>query len=71
MNIGCTDDLHGTDIVLFENSAGQEVEQQFYGPGLSCNKFTDTWFWRKTDPMRNLQEPSGRQQDGEVLSDEY
>lgn len=54
MNIGCTDDLHGTDIVLFENSAGQEVEQQFYGPGLSCNKFTDTWFWRKTDPHAEL-----------------
>lgn len=54
MNIGCTDNIYGTDILLFENSAGQEVEGSFAGPGLSCNKFTDTWFWRKTDPQAEL-----------------
>lgn len=54
MNIGCTDDIYGTDILLFENSAGQEVKGSFSGPGLSCNKFTDTWFWRKTDSQAEL-----------------
>ena len=50
MNIGCSDGVNGTDIVFYENSAGQEAEENFCGPGVSCNKLTKTWFWRKTDP---------------------
>lgn len=50
MNIGCSDSVEGSDIVFFENAAGQEVEGAFAGPGVSCNKLTGSWFWRQTDP---------------------
>ncbi len=50
MNIGCADGLSGTDVVFFENAAGQEAEKAFAGPGVSCNKLTNTWFWRDEDP---------------------
>ncbi len=46
MNIGCFDSLEGTDIMVFENAAGQEIKGNFTGPGLCCNKLTDSWFWR-------------------------
>ena len=49
MNIGCSDGLSGTDVVFYENAAGQEVEGAFSGPGVSCNKLTPTWFWRDED----------------------
>ncbi len=52
MNIGCSKGLEGTDIVFYENAAGQEAEDSFTGPGVSCNKLTKTWFWRKEDPFR-------------------
>ncbi len=51
MNIGCDDALNGTDVVFYENAAGQEVEGEFHGPGVSCNKLTGAWFWRKDDPV--------------------
>ena len=51
MNIGCSDTLDGTDIVFFENAAGQEAETTFAGPGVSCNKLTGSWFWRDRDPQ--------------------
>ncbi len=51
MNIGCTDGISGTDILFFENAAGQEVDSAFRGPGISCNKLTHTWFWRHDDPV--------------------
>lgn len=57
MNIGCTDGLAQTDIVVFENAAGQEVEGVFEGPGVSSNKFTDAWFWRASDPAAELASP--------------
>ena len=50
MNIGCSEGLTGTDVVFYENAAGQEVEGEFSGPGVSCNKLTPTWFWRDEDP---------------------
>lgn len=50
MNIGASDGLAHTDIVFFENAAGQEVGGNFSGPGVSCNKLTRTWFWRSDDP---------------------
>lgn len=50
MNIGCDGSLSGTDIVFYENAAGQEVSGAFEGPGVSCNKLTNTWFWRDEDP---------------------
>ncbi len=52
MNIGASDGLAHTDIVFFENAAGQEVKGDFKGPGVSCNKLTGTWFWRSDDPIK-------------------
>lgn len=51
MNIGCTQNNGNTDIPVFENAAGQELEDSFRGPGLLCNKLTRTWFWRHDDPQ--------------------
>ncbi len=49
LNIGCSDSLAGTDIVFYENAAGQEAKGGFSGPGVSCNKLTDAWFHRDGD----------------------
>ncbi|MBD5459471.1 MAG: alpha-L-fucosidase [Lachnospiraceae bacterium] len=49
-NIGCTEGIENTDIVFFENGAGQEITAGFEGPGVLCQKFTGTWFWREEDP---------------------
>lgn len=57
MNIGCSQGLSGTDVVFFENAAGQEVEGAFAGPGVSCNKLTGTWFWRDEDPTTPTAKP--------------
>ncbi|SDO35458.1 alpha-L-fucosidase [Paenibacillus sp. yr247] len=50
MNISGESDLDGTDIVFYENAAGQEIADFFAGPGASCNILTDTWFWRTYHP---------------------
>lgn len=52
MNIGCTSGIDGTDIVFFENGAGQDITAGFEGPGVLCQKLTNTWFWRSTDPQK-------------------
>lgn len=49
LNIGCSRSLAGSDVVFYENAAGQEVSDGFVGPGVSCNKLTDTWFHRDED----------------------
>lgn len=46
MNIGCTEGISGTDVVFFENGAGQELTPGFAGPGALCQKLTRTWFYR-------------------------
>ena len=38
MNIGCTEGISGTDVVFFENGAGQELTPGFAGPGALCQK---------------------------------
>lgn len=58
MNIGCTEGISGTDILFFENSAGQEVDSAFRGPGISCNKLTRTWYWRHDDPVTKVKSAS-------------
>ena len=50
MNIGWNRDISGTDILFFENGAGQQMYAGFAGPGALCQKLTRTWFWRETDP---------------------
>lgn len=53
-NIGCTEGIENTDIVFFENGAGQEITAGFEGPGALCQKFTGTWFWRAEDPETEM-----------------
>lgn len=54
MNISCESNLNHTDIVFYENAAGQEVEANFEGPGASCNILTKHWFWRAEDTESQL-----------------
>ncbi|WP_169083927.1 alpha-L-fucosidase [Paenibacillus sp. PL91] len=54
MNISCESNLDHTDVVFYENAAGQEIEDSFAGPGASCNILTKTWFWRASDPTMEL-----------------
>jgi alpha-L-fucosidase len=54
MNISCESNLNHTDIVFYENAAGQEVEEEFEGPGACCNILTNQWFWRKSDTNSTL-----------------
>ncbi len=49
MNIGCTQGIQGTDVIFYENGAGQDVEGAFHGPGALCQKLTRTWFNRADD----------------------
>lgn len=49
-NIGWTKGIEGTDIVFFENGAGQDITEGFEGPGILCQKLTGTWMWRAKDP---------------------
>ncbi|ACT03555.1 Alpha-L-fucosidase-like protein [Paenibacillus sp. JDR-2] len=56
MNISCESTLDHTDIVFYENAAGQEIEDEFSGPGASCNILTKTWFWRKSDTNMELKD---------------
>ncbi len=54
LNISCESNLKHTEVVFYENAAGQEVEDDFWGPGASCNILNNCWFWRKTDPEMEL-----------------
>lgn len=54
LNISCESNLDHTEVVFYENAAGQEVEESFSGPGASCNILNNCWFWRKTDPGMEL-----------------
>ncbi|MFD1430367.1 alpha-L-fucosidase [Lacticaseibacillus mingshuiensis] len=54
MNIGSVDDLSTTDILFFENAAGQETAASFAGPGIACNLFTTSWFWKDRYAMEPL-----------------
>lgn len=56
MNIGCTEGIKGTDIIFYENGAGQDVENGFEGPGALCQTLTTTWFNRdehKDQPVKS------------------
>lgn len=54
LNHSCEVNLDHTDIVFFENAAGQEVGENFRGPGTGGNILTNNWFWKKTDPELEL-----------------
>lgn len=46
INIGSVEDLSTTDIIFFENAAGQKAQSGFCGPGMACNIYTKNWFWK-------------------------
>lgn len=46
--------LDHSDIVVFENNAGQNIPPDFVGPGSLAQKLTDAWFWREIDPTATL-----------------
>lgn len=54
MNIGASEGLNGTDVVFYENAAGQDIKEGVTPafPAVSCNKLTDAWFWRKGDEKK-------------------
>ncbi|HEX2926588.1 MAG TPA: hypothetical protein VHP38_10085 [Ruminiclostridium sp.] len=54
LNISCESNLNHTEVVFYENAAGQEVDSGFSGPGASCNILNNCWFWRETDPQMEL-----------------
>ena len=58
MNISCEPNLDHSDMVFYENAAGQDVDEEFNGPGVSCNILTEHWFWRSTDPEMELKPAS-------------
>lgn len=66
LNIGGSDTLAGSDVVFFENAAGQEAGADFQGPGVSCNKLTEAWFYRtseKTTPPKSAVWARGKAED--------
>jgi len=54
LNISCEPNLNHTDMVFYENAAGQDVDARFNGPGASCNILTNQWFWRKSDVTADI-----------------
>ena len=54
MNLSCESSLDHTDVVFYENAAGQEIDDAFVGPGASCNILNKCWFWRAADPQLEL-----------------
>lgn len=54
MNISCESNLNHTDIVFYENAAGQKADDTFNGPGAGCNILTKQWFWRAEDTAMEL-----------------
>jgi len=54
MNIGSGEDIQTTDVIFYENAAGQDAQESFVGPGASCNIYTKTWFWKKEHPEIEL-----------------
>lgn len=54
INHSCETSLKHTDIVFYENAAGQEVANGFMGPGAAGNILTNHWFWHDTDADMEL-----------------
>ena len=54
MVIGWNEDIKHSDICFYEGGAGQQIADGFNGPGIFCQKLTDTWFWRTGHPTAPL-----------------
>ena len=54
LNHSCENNLDHTDLVFFENAAGQDVPENFTGPGAGGNILTNHWFWKADDSKLEL-----------------
>lgn len=54
INHSCEITLAHTDVVFYENAAGQNATHDFAGPGAAGNILTKHWFWREKDAGMRL-----------------
>jgi len=54
LNHSCECNYDHTDVIFFENAAGQRVPKDFSGWGAAGNKLTRHWFWKSKDTGRRL-----------------
>ena len=54
LNHSCENNYDHTDVIFFENAAGQRVPKDFTGCGAAGNKLTRHWFWKTTDSKRRI-----------------
>lgn len=54
INHSCETTLAHTDVVFYENAAGQNAADDFKGPGAAGNILTKHWFWREFDTAGEL-----------------
>ena len=52
LNHSCECSYDHTDVIFFENAAGQRVPGDFTGYGAAGNKLTPHWFWKSRDTAR-------------------
>jgi len=58
LNHSCENNFDHSDVVFFENAAGQRVPRWFKGPGAGGNKFTRNWFYKYRDDEGGLKSAS-------------
>lgn len=54
MNHSCECSYDHTDVIFFENAAGQKIPKRFDGYGAAGNILTRTWFWKESHPAAKL-----------------
>jgi len=54
LNHSCEASYEHTDVIFFENAAGQRVPHGFEGFGAAGNKLTRHWFWKTADASRRV-----------------
>ena len=52
LNHSCECSYDHTDVIFFENAAGQRAPKDFAGCGAAGNKLTPHWFWKERDTAR-------------------
>ncbi len=54
LNHSCECSYEHTDVIMFENTAGQCIPKGFQGYGVAGNILTSAWFWKYSDPNAKL-----------------
>jgi alpha-L-fucosidase len=54
MNHSCECSYDHTEVIFFENAAGQAIPKYFDGFGAAGNILTRTWFWKESHPAAKL-----------------